>query len=434
MNAILGISFVKRITESKFVQNTTTMLAGNVTAQVVGFIAAPLITRLYSPKDFGIMTFIQSGANIFSVMACFIYRTAIVLPKRDKNGYDLFALSLVVAVFVSFLLLLFIIPLKKIVVEKCGFAGYENYLLFIPFAVLAVSSRDIFVFLHTRLKNFRQISISTVLMSFATAGTKICAGILLPATAFWLILGNIVGPIVSSIILVIFLTDVLPQIRDIVTLAGIKDVARKYNKFPRYNMPTAFINAISQNLPVFLFGYFFSQEVVGLYGLANMILRRPVNLMSQAISKIFLQKSAEIENKGGEQYNNLKKTTLGLALIGIIPFAALTISGKWIFGFIFGKEWCEAGLYAQALAPWLFLAFVNPPANQIYIIKQKLRFLWYFNCVYIIFRFVAIVSGYYIFQKAFPVIVLFSITGIIMNLFFILHAFYLAGRVQINGT
>lgn len=427
------IPLVKEIAESKFIQNVATMLAGNITAQIVALLAAPIITRLYSPDDFGIMTFIQSSAGIFAVVACFRYRHAIVLPKEDKKAYNLFVLSLLAVIITSVVIFILIFPFRGFITEKSSIAEYKWYLLFIPAAVFAASASDTLVYFHTRFKNFKLISVSTVLVPFATAGTKIGAGLIFSASAFWLVFGNIMGPIISLIFLSLFITSVFPEIRKNVNLREMKRCAREYYKFPYYGMPTSFINSVSQNLPVFLFAYFFSQKVVGFYGLANMVLRRPVEIMSQAISKVFLQKSAEIENKGGDLYVNLKKTTLGLIAIGIIPFAVITVAGKWIFGFVFGEEWCEAGVYAQLLSPWLFLLFINKPANQIYIVKQKLRFNMYINYINIFIRFVSISAGFYFFHKAFHAILFFSISGVAINIFFILYAFSLTKRGPVYG-
>ena len=78
--------------KGKFVQNVSILLTGNIAAQAIALLAAPVITRLYQPDDFGIMTFIQSVAGIFTVIACMRYRYAIVLPKEKEEGYTLFAL------------------------------------------------------------------------------------------------------------------------------------------------------------------------------------------------------------------------------------------------------------------------------------------------------------------------------------------------------
>lgn len=411
-----------KLFKGKFVQNISILLTGNIAAQAIALLAAPVITRLYQPDDFGIMTFIQSAAGIFTVIACMRYRYAIVLPKEKEEGYNLFALSIFSSFAVSIILVFLVFLFKGIVAEKCGFAGHENYLFFLPFIVFIASSSDIFVYLYTRFKDFKIISFVTVLMPIANSATKIGAGFLLSASAFWLIFGNLIGPLLASFLFLVFMKGKLSEIIKNINVARLRQSAYKYREFPKYNMPTGFINSISQNLPVLLFSYFFSQEIVGFYGLANMVLKRPVAIMSQSISKVFLQKSSEIQNQGGDLYKNLRKTTLGLAVIGIIPFAILTIAGKWIFGFVFGKEWLEAGLYAQALAPWLFLLLINQPATQTYLVKQKLRFLLYFNCINVFIKFISITAGFYIFHDAFYSVLLFSASGVFMNIFFILNA------------
>ncbi|MDG5467419.1 oligosaccharide flippase family protein [Deltaproteobacteria bacterium IMCC39524] len=421
-------SVVRRLIESNFIRSVATMLTGNVAAQFIGLLAAPVITRLYSPEQFGIMVFIQAVAGAFSVIACFRYRSAIVLPKEDSEGYNLFILSMFTVIITSSLLMLFILLFIDPIANITGFQGYKNYLLFIPLVVACSSVKDVLVYFHTRLKKFRIIAISTFLVPFVTASTKIIAALLFTASAFWLIVGNALGSIAAAMFLVYFIVGLFPEIKNNVNLANMKIVARNYRRFPQYNMPTNFVNNISQSLPVFLLTFFYSNEVVGFYGLASLILKRPVSLMSQSLGKVFLQKSSEIQNQGGDLYISLKKTTLGLVAIGFLPFFLLTLGGKWIFGYIFGINWAEAGLYAQVLAPWLFIALINRPSNQIYIVKQKLRFLMYFNYLLIIVRLFSLYLGYLIFHDALYTVLLFSISGVVMNLYFIFNAFVITRK------
>ena len=415
----MKIEKLMKLFKSKFVKNVSILLTGNIAAQAIALLAAPVITRLYQPDDFGVMTFIQSVAGIFTVIACMRYRYAIVLPKEDAKGYNLFALSVFSSFAISIALVFLVLLFKGIVATKCGFAEHENYLFFLPLIVFIASGRDILVYLYTRFKNFKIISFATVLMPIANSATKICAGFLLSASAFWLIFGNLMGPLLVIFLFLVFMKGKLSEIIKNINIASLKQSAYEYRKFPKYNMPTGFMNSISQNLPVLLFSYFFSLEIVGYYGLANMVLRRPVEVMSQAISKVFLQKSSEIQNQGGNLYNNFKKITLGLVAIGIIPFALLTIAGKWIFGIVFGQEWCEAGTYVQVLAPWLFFAFINPPANQIITVLQKLKFKMYWDMFNIILKSVLILLGSILFNSPIIALILFSISGVIMNIYLI---------------
>ena len=49
------------------------------------------------------------------------------------------------------------------------------------------------------------------------------------------------------------------------------------------------------------------------------------------------------------------KTSLGLTLSAIIPFAVVYFYGPELFGFVFGEEWTEAGVLGSIMTIWLFM-------------------------------------------------------------------------------
>ena len=58
--------------KNKLVRSFSVMLTGNILAQSIGIFAAPLITRLYTPTDFGVMTYIWSIIMVISMGACLL--------------------------------------------------------------------------------------------------------------------------------------------------------------------------------------------------------------------------------------------------------------------------------------------------------------------------------------------------------------------------
>jgi len=425
------------VIKSRFFQNVATMLAGNVTAQVVAFLAAPVITRIYSPDAFGSLTFIQSIADIFIVIASLRYTLAIVLPKDEFDAYNLLVLSVLSTFCISAVLLLIILVVGAIPNESDWFFGHGKYLLFIPIIVLLESIRENFIFVHTRFSNFKLISASTVAAPMMTAGVKIFSGLLLSASAFWLIAGNLAGTLLSALILIFFaFRYILPGISKQINLKRLKKIAIQYYRFPLIHMPTSLINSFSQNLPVFLFSWFFSPQVVGFYGLANMVLRRPLNVISGAVANVFLQKSAESQDNKQVLYHQLKKATVGLATIGIIPFLILAFYGAWIFGLFFGEEWSEAGLYSQILSPWLFLMLIKTPANQVVIVRQLFFFDLIFNIFNILIRSLIVAICFIFWQTPVAAMIGFSYSGVVLYAAFIIYIFWVtrAGTSMSPGT
>ena len=205
-------------------------------------------------------------------------------------------------------------------------------------------------------------------------------------------------------------------------------VAKEYIKFPKYNSATALMNALSQNLPALLFASFFSLEFVGLYALANKVLKRPIQMVSDAMSSVYLQRIAELNNQGKSVRSNYLKATLSLALVGIIPVIVICIAGPSLFSFIFGPKWKLAGLYAAILSPFLFLFFINTPSTQILLVKQKLLFYFIFQIFLLLFRVGSIIVGYHISSDPWAAVALFSGIGVIFNIIIITYAYILVRK------
>lgn len=274
------------------------------------------------------------------------------------------------------------------------------------------------------------MSVCRFATSVTTAGFKISAGLLFGSVAFWLIAGNVIGLIIAAVIFGYkFIGEYFYDVRKSISKQKIVDVAKEFNKFPTINAPTALINSFSQNIPNFLFAFYFSPEVVGFYGLANSILRKPISLLSDAIRRVFLQKISELQSASKSLRESFVKATLGLVLIGIIPFGGIMLGGEWIFSIFFGKEWSTAGYYSQFLAPWLFFGFINPPATQILLAKQKLFFDLKWNITVIVFRSLSIIGASFISSEAWVAVALFSTVGVIANLYLMIYAFLISDSV-----
>jgi lipopolysaccharide exporter len=428
---IKKINYKKYLNRGGFIINVAKMLAGNAAAQTIGLITAPIIARLYTPEDFGSMTLVMSIIGILSVFSCLRYEQAIVLPKDNRDGLNLLALCLIISCLFAFSLLFFVWLLRNVQGVFPGISALGNLLWFVPLGVFTFGICQSFIYWQTRIKNFSILSVNQVLIQVSVASSKIASGFCIGSSAGWLITGNIIGQSISIIILgYTLLRYYLSELRKTIRKANILCVAQEFRDFPKYRIWTGFLNSVNQNLPVFWLAYFFSNEVVGFFGLANSLLRKPINLISQSISRVFLQKAAETEVQSQDHRKNLTKATLGLAFIGIIPFGILMIGGRCIFTFLFGNEWLEAGLYVQLLAPWLFTLFINSPSTQLLLVKRELRFSLFFNIWNIFFRSLAIVIGMLLFREPWGALLLFSVIGVLANLYLIRFAFCLLPKAD----
>jgi len=56
---------------SRFTTNVLKLVSGSVIAQALGILLVPIITRLYSPADFGVFQLFIAISGILAVLSCF---------------------------------------------------------------------------------------------------------------------------------------------------------------------------------------------------------------------------------------------------------------------------------------------------------------------------------------------------------------------------
>jgi O-antigen/teichoic acid export membrane protein len=55
--------------KSEFSRNVLTLMTGTTIAQAIPIAISPILTRIYTPEDFGMFALYMSTASLFSVIA-----------------------------------------------------------------------------------------------------------------------------------------------------------------------------------------------------------------------------------------------------------------------------------------------------------------------------------------------------------------------------
>jgi O-antigen/teichoic acid export membrane protein len=201
--------------------------------------------------------------------------------------------------------------------------------------------------------------------------------------------------------------------------APIWHLAKIYYDFPLYRSPQNFLHSVSQSLPVLMLTAFFGPASAGFYVLCTRVVGMPSQLVAKAVGDVFYPRISEAahnrENLGGL----ILKATAALAGLAIFPFGILAIFGPLLFAFVFGKEWSVAGQYAQWLALYMFLNFVNKACVVAIPVLALQGFLLSYEMTAIAVRVIGLTLGFYVYHSALIAIALFSIAGFIMYIFLI---------------
>lgn len=358
---------ISRIKQSEFIGSVATLASGTVIGHLVALIFSPIITRLYSAEEMSYQSVFTRIVLFLAVVATARFEFAFTLPKRMEHAYSLFRVSLKSVSIVLICTVVIVLLLQFYPFED---THINQLLLFVPFGVLAASFYSQLSNWALRLKDFKHIGRSKVLMSLTFA---LIAIVLYPFGYF----GIITAYICSFFAATFFFWKNFKSARRSMRAYQLKGrdyaIAKNYLDFPRINLPHALIDLSKELFIAFYMIFTFEKDVLGLYDLSFRMLRVPIAVIGASIGQVFLKKAVDLRNEGKAIFPLLKKTMLLLLLVAIIPFAIILFFGTDIFSFVFGAKWSTAGYYTQIMTPWLMVNFLISPVSQVPIILNKQR-------------------------------------------------------------
>lgn len=425
--AVAGLAFVP-FWQGRFIKNLATVMAGTLAAQALNLAVVPVLSRLYTPADFGVFGSFTAVLAVLTAAATLQFAQAVVLPRDEDDAARLFLLSCLATVGLAGLCLIVCCLRADAVLGLFMLPGRTWLLWLLPVAVLAVGFNQALLAWSVRGKTFRWNAASQVVRAGVAGGLQLLLG-MIGSAASGLVGGAIAGETASGASLYgVVSTSDRRRFRANASWRKLVNTAREYRDFPLYATPQNLINAASQGIPVVLLAYYFGAAAAGCYAVAMRLLQAPVNLVLNALRQVLLQKATEAHNQGQPLMPIFRKITAGLAAVMAVPAAVGFIFAPWLFAQALGAKWAEAGQYARWLIPWLALSFCNVPAVLFGRILRQQRNLLIYDLLLLILRTGALVAGGMLLSPI-QTVALFSLVGSAFNLGIVIWVgFRVAGR------
>mgnify|MGYP005990548957 FL=1 len=136
----------------EFNKNVLTLLSGTTIAQALPVAISPILTRMYAPEDFGLFAIFIAITAIFGSTVNARYDLAIMLPKKDEDAINLFALGFVITTIISFCIFILILIFNKNLVYYLGNKEIGIWLYFLPLTIFLTSIWNILSNFNSRKK------------------------------------------------------------------------------------------------------------------------------------------------------------------------------------------------------------------------------------------------------------------------------------------
>lgn len=424
---------------NSFIKDTGTLISGNVLAQGIAFLAYLLLTRLYTPDDFGTFSIFYSYIEVLIILSTCKYELATVIAKDDQEASDIAHFTLRMNALFSLLLLIVITILyfcKALPVETQSIGLIA---LLIPFMVFFCGSTRVYASLFNRYKRYQQIAAADVVTSASGAGLKILMGVTHYLKAPWALLhavglplGTVLGQaggwffyrcklrrLSSSSISSSSQETASPSPSSYSNVppsfSSQLSVAKKFRNFPLFTAPKDFVNSFSGNLPFLWLALYFDKAEVGLFLLALTFTFRPVNILNGAFERVLY---ANISEKVRQHLPVRHDVLRFMCLLNVVALPIFIVGFIWcepIFVFLFGSKWVGTGFYVRCMLPWVYVMLTSTSLMCIANIFSKQRTEFAFYLVLLVLRVAAMIVGihYMDFKMA---ILLFTLSGALVSL------------------
>lgn len=393
------------------------ILSGSTLSQILSFLALPIISRLYTPAEFGSYGFVLAIVGLVAIVSSLQLHQAIVIPTLESRGREIFmaacASGLVGGVLGAFVTLLY---------ELNVGSGIYMLPLLIGLAISSTAMGQAFQALAVRNALFARIGLSSVLRVMAVTGIHVGVGYVSAKTST-LLIGYVVGEIAAIAALSFGTRLINLEGKKKISLVKIHVLVRKYKDFTCYGTAQEMLNSASQGLPVILLNTYFGSAVAGAYAFSIRILQAPAQLIGNAFRHVLAQKFARQVNKPTELCRDFRAVTVLIGIPALLAALLLSQMLPDLFSMIFGVTWRPAGEYGSWLIFWCVFLVANIPSSVVLRVLRKQRESFVMNTAIITVRIITLVIGGN-FLLPLETVTAFALISVTLNLAYI----YMASR------
>ena len=403
-------------------RNSLYLLIGLSLSQLINFLTLPIITRMFTPNDYGIFTIAMTISAFFVIISTLNYDKAIILPKEESKSKNLLRIIFINSLMLSALSVGIVLVIKLYelpVLEEKGLTA--PVLLLIVAITFFTAIFQSFYNYNNRFDRYLKMSMSRVLMALVFVGVAIVfPTIFSDSSVQYLLIAQLVSVIIACVFL--HMPKQLPlETWDVSkNRTAMMTTAKSYSSFPKYNVPHAIMEIVSANLVILMITLLYNMALVGMFAVALRILKAPISLIGSSLSQVYNREVAKMLQDGLYDKVRLKTRSLiiKLFLISAPLFIILALFSEKIFELFLGSDWRGAGEIASILVIWISINFISSPISQTYVLIGEQKKALILSATQNLLLVLYFIFSYYVKMEFTTFLLYFSIVSGFNNLVF----------------
>lgn len=385
--------------KGSFVRDLSHVFAGKILVVLFSLVTTPFLTRLYTPEAYGYFSFFNTVATNFAMLATLGFPFALVIAKSEREFYNLFvSLLIIVALFLLLFASVLFLFIEHIVPFEFVHEADQQW-----YYVLLILGSSTFAFVQILPRwnvwrnQFRIGSGINVVVQAGARSMSLAIGFFFNGYRFGLIIGDVLGKAIG--LGLNFWINVRKEFYQMVQLVRgryIWGVLRMHKNYPRYILSAGYLGTLTQHIPLLIFSFYFSADLLGSYALAAGLLAMPGTLVAQPLASVFVKKATELQGTDESRVSFfVKRLVLLLFVPGVLLFAVIVAFAPYLFIWGLGEKWATAGTYASVLAIYGTVELICLSIQNILQVLKKQKLFFRLNLLLLGLVLISILPGWY---------------------------------------
>lgn len=410
---------------NKVLKNISVLMTGTIIAQIIPLFLSPILTRLYSPSEFGMLAVFLSIASILAVFANLRLDVAIMSASEQEKPI-LKGISLFITTALTIIIIIVLILFSSFFKEVFSGINYQLIIIFAPLFFILFGIMQLSTYIANDNGRYSLISKSKIDKNLSMTFIQIIFGFFKIG-----VIGLISGAVFSMLFPIYRLRKGLLRKKEKTKLNSYYTTLKKYKTYPLVSTSTAVMDKIATEAPVIMMNRFLDSSLVGFYELSKRTILLPLTFISTSVSQVYLKQIT-----GENDYKKNLKLTI-VILIGLVSISAFIIPiflmwGESIFAVVFGEEWRIVGKYSEILIFPFLIRFIVSPLSVIFLKPENLLLGGIWQALYAIVSlgvaFVYLPKGMIFYLKA------FAVSEILIYLLYLVMIFIALNKTKKGST
>lgn len=358
---------------SRFARNFWWVARANVLAQALPLLAAPLLTRLLAPQDFGALAVFAALLSVLLSFATLRFDWSIPNAKSRPLAAALFAWGMAVLAASTLLVLVGVFAAINLFQASSSINTLGSTLWLLPMALMGAGSIQMLVSWHVRAAELAGVGRSKITQSCGNVGLSTLLAWLLPAgQGVWaLVLGVVAGSWIGLRPLWRSASD-LKQALGLLTRRRLAAARLRFQTEVGWSVVVSTLSAASFAIVPLMLARHFAVAEVGFFALMQRVALGPVSLVGNAVSQSFWSEAARLVKEDPGALGRLYAASTRRLFWFALPVCSLALLGPWYVGPLFGSDqWAVAGWVLAACVPMIFGQVVVSPLSHLVIHRRQ---------------------------------------------------------------